>query len=47
MPVTDGVRHLARRYVNNPESLVNAVQLEPTASGRIQVVIVIEIAGIL
>ncbi|KAH9965012.1 hypothetical protein BC827DRAFT_1265706 [Russula dissimulans] len=47
IPVSEGLRRLARRYVNNPESLVNAVQLEPAPSGRIQVVIMIEIAEIL
>jgi len=47
MPVTEGLRHLARRYVNNPESLVNAVRLEPGPSGRVQVMIMIEIAEVL
>jgi len=45
--IAEGLRRLARRYVNSPESLVNAVRLEPAPSGRMQVVIVIEIAEIL
>jgi len=44
MPVTECFRSLARRFVNNPGSLVNAIRLEPAPSGRIQVVITIEIA---
>jgi len=47
MSVTDSLRHLAGRYVNNPQSLVNAIRLEPGPSGRFQVVIIVEIAGIL
>jgi hypothetical protein len=37
----------ARRYVNNPESLVNGVHLESGPSGRFQVVITIEIGDII
>jgi len=44
MPVTECLRSLARRFVNNPGSLVNAIRLEPAPSGRIQVVITMEIA---
>jgi len=47
MPATEGLRRLARRYVNNPESLVNAVRLEQSASGRVQVVIMLEVIDIL
>jgi len=47
MSVTEGLRRLARRYVNNPESLVNVVRLEPGASGRFQIVIMLEVANIL
>ena len=47
MSVPERLRRLARRYVNNPESLVNGVHLEPGPSGRFQVVITIDITGIL
>jgi hypothetical protein len=46
-PVTESLRRLAARYVNNPESLVNAVHMELGPSGRCQVVITLEIDGIL
>ena len=45
--VTEGLRRLARRYVNNPESLVNVVRVESSASGRFQIVIMLEVADIL
>ena len=47
MSVTEGLQHLARRYVNNPDSLVNVVRLEPSTSGRLQIVIILEVADIL
>jgi hypothetical protein len=47
MSVPERLRRLARRYVNNPESLVNGVHLEPGPSGRFQVVITIDITNIL
>ena len=47
LPVSERLRRLARRYVNNPESLVNGVHLEPAPSGRFQVVITIDITDIL
>ncbi|KAH9965574.1 hypothetical protein BJV74DRAFT_869963 [Russula compacta] len=43
----ESLRRLAGLYVNNPESLVNAVRLEPGPSRRFQVVIMLEIADIL
>jgi len=46
-PVTESLRRLAGRYVNDPESLVNAVHLEPGPSGRFRVVITLDIDGIL
>ena len=46
MPIPERLRRLARRYVNDPESLVNGVRLEPGPFGRIQVVITIDITGI-
>ncbi|KAH9952721.1 hypothetical protein BC827DRAFT_1187008 [Russula dissimulans] len=45
--VREGLRRLAGRYVNNPESFVNTVRLELSPSGRLQVVIVIDIGNIL
>lgn len=47
MSVPERLRRLAERYVNNPESLVNGVHLEPGPSGRFQVVITIDIGDIL
>ena len=45
--VTESLRRLAGAYVNNPESLVKAVRLEPGASERFQVVITVEISDTL
>ncbi|KAI0276004.1 hypothetical protein BGY98DRAFT_1177967 [Russula aff. rugulosa BPL654] len=47
IPVSERLRRLAGRYVNNPESLVNGVHLESGPSGRFQVVITVEIGDIL
>jgi hypothetical protein len=47
LAVSECLRHLAGRYVNNPELLVNGVYLESGPSGRFQVVITIEIGDIL
>ncbi|KAN0109432.1 hypothetical protein V8E52_009307 [Russula decolorans] len=47
IPVSERLRRLARRYVNDPESLVNGVYLESGPSGRFQVVITVEIGDIL
>jgi hypothetical protein len=44
---TESLRRLARQYVNNPESLVNAVRLEQGPSGRFMAVIILEITDIL
>ena len=46
-PVSESLRHLAGRYINNPESRVITVRLEPGPSYRIQIVIMVEIADIL
>ena len=45
--VPERLRRLAGHYVNNPESLINAVSVEAGPSGRFQVVITIEIDDIL
>jgi len=47
MPVLDSLRRFAERYFNNPESIINAVQFEYGPSGRLQVVIMLEIADTL
>jgi len=47
MSAPERLRRLAGRYVNDPESLVNGVHLEPGPSGRFQIVIAIEIGDIL
>jgi hypothetical protein len=47
MTVTETLRRLAGRYLDNPESLVNAVRLEPGTSGRFLVIIMLETADIL
>ncbi|KAH9965575.1 hypothetical protein BJV74DRAFT_296104 [Russula compacta] len=44
--VTESLRRLAGRYINSPESLVNAVRLEQGPSCRFSVVIMLEIADI-
>ena len=46
-PVMESLRRLAGRYINNPESRVITVRLEPCPSGRFQVAIMVEIADIL
>ena len=45
--VTESLRRLAGRYINDPESLVNAVRFEQASSGRFLVVIMLEIEYIL
>jgi len=47
MPVLDNLRRFAERYFNNPESSINAVHFEYGPSGRLQVVIALEIADFL
>lgn len=47
MSVADGLRRLADRYVNNPDSVVGVVRLEPGPSGGVQVVIILEVADLL
>jgi len=47
MLVMESLRQAARHYVNHPESLVNAVRLEPGAAGRFRVVIILEVTDIL
>lgn len=47
MSVADSLRRLADRYVNNPDSVVGVVRLEPGSSGGFQVVIILEVADLL
>jgi len=47
MSIPERLRRLAGRYVNDAESIVNGVHLEPGPSGRFQIVITIEIGDIL
>ncbi len=47
IPVSEHLRRLAGRYINNPESLVNGVHLESGPTSRLQIVITIEIGDIL
>ena len=47
MSARERLRRLARRYVDDPESLVSGLHLEPGAYGQAQVVITIEIGDIL
>ena len=46
IPVSERLRRLARRYVNNPESLVDRVHLESGPSGRFRAIITVEIGDI-
>ena len=47
MSARERLRHLARRYVDDPVSLVSGLDLEPGAYGQTQVVIIIDIGDIL
>lgn len=47
MSAPERLRRLARRYVDNPKSVVNGAHLEPGPSGRFQVVITIDITDIM
>ena len=47
LSVSERLRRLAGRYVNNPDSTVNGVHLESGPAGRFQVVITINISDIL
>jgi hypothetical protein len=47
MSAPERLRRLARRYVGNPDSIVNGVHLESGPAGRFQVVITIDIGDVL
>ena len=46
--ITEGRRHLARHYVNNPNAYVSMIRMEPSASasGQHQVIITLEIVNL-
>jgi hypothetical protein len=46
MLAAESFRRLAARFVNNPESVINVVRLEPSVSGRFRVVIILDAADI-
>ena len=47
LPVSERLRRLAGRYVNNQDSTVSGVYLESGPTGRFQVVITIDIGDVL
>src|SRR6266702_7686907 len=46
MPPPNGLRNLADRYLNNPNTRVNMVWIEPGPGGRFKVWIALELADI-
>ncbi|KAI9449331.1 hypothetical protein BJY52DRAFT_1420050 [Lactarius psammicola] len=44
--IVEGRRRLAGHYLNNPDSYVSMIRLEPGPSGQSQVIIVLEMANI-
>ena len=46
MPPANGLRNLAIRYLNNPDTHVNVLRIEPGPSGRFEVWLVLELADI-
>jgi hypothetical protein len=46
-PATEALRRLARRYLNQPNSQVEMVRMEPAPTGGIMVVITLELVGLL
>ncbi|KAH9015045.1 hypothetical protein EDB85DRAFT_2156984 [Lactarius pseudohatsudake] len=40
--ITESQRHLAGRYLNNPDAYVSTIRLEPGPSGQFQVVITLD-----
>ncbi|KAI9455438.1 hypothetical protein BJY52DRAFT_642405 [Lactarius psammicola] len=45
-PANGGLRNLAGRYINNPDTQVNMLRIEPGRGGRFEVWIVLELADI-
>ncbi|KAH9073030.1 hypothetical protein EDB83DRAFT_155158 [Lactarius deliciosus] len=46
MPPANRLRNLASHYLNNPDTHVNILRIEPRPSGRFEVLIVLELADI-
>ncbi|KAH9036029.1 hypothetical protein EDB83DRAFT_2415390 [Lactarius deliciosus] len=46
MPLADGLRNLASHYLNNPDTRVNVLQIEPGPGGRFEVWIALDLADI-
>ena len=46
MPPANGLRNLAGRFLNNPDTLVNMLWIEPGPGGRFVVRIELELADI-
>ena|ERR1700761_4366762 len=46
MPPENGLRILAGRFLNNPDTLVNMLRIEPGPGGRFEVWIALELADI-
>ncbi|KAI9457007.1 hypothetical protein BJY52DRAFT_1274481 [Lactarius psammicola] len=47
MPPADGLRNLAGRYLNNPNTRVSLLRIEPGPDGRFEVWIALDLADIL
>ena len=47
MPPANGLRVLANRYLNNPDSHVNTFQIKTSPGGRFEILIALESANIL
>ena len=45
-PAVDGLRNLARHFLNNPGTLVNMLRIVPGPGGRFEVWIALELADI-
>ena len=46
IPPANGLRILAGRFLNNPDTLVNMLRIEPGPGGRFEVWIALELADI-
>src|SRR6266571_3472019 len=46
MPPANGLRNLVGRYLNDPDTRVNMLRIEPGRDGRFEVWIVLELADI-
>src|SRR6266702_5476757 len=46
MPLANGLRDLASRYLNNPGTNVNMLRIEPGPGGRVEVWIALDLADI-